>query len=134
MTNVQTVQDVYAAFGRGDIPAILERLAEDVAWEQELPGYGVAYLEAGTGRDHVAKFFAALDALEFEHFEPLNLLVGGDQVAAVVRVHTRNKGNGRRIRDQEVHLWTFGSNGLVTRFDHVIDRHGHVCAWRDEDA
>jgi ketosteroid isomerase-like protein len=29
-----TVQGIYQAFGSGDVPAILERLAEDVAWEQ----------------------------------------------------------------------------------------------------
>ena len=30
--NVQAVQDIYAAFGRGDIPGIVERLAPDVTW------------------------------------------------------------------------------------------------------
>lgn len=133
MTSVETVQNIYAAFGRGDIPSILEQMAEDVAWEQELPGYGVAYLEAGVGRDHVAKFFASVDALDFEQFQPINFLEGGDQVAVVVRAHARNKATGRRVRDYEVHLWTFGTDGLVTKFDHMVDRHGHVCAWRDED-
>lgn len=30
--NVNTVQDVFGAFGRGDIPAILERVADDTHW------------------------------------------------------------------------------------------------------
>ena len=33
MSNLQTVQDIYAAFGRGDIPAILDELADDVRWD-----------------------------------------------------------------------------------------------------
>ena len=33
MSNVHTVQEIYAAFGRGDVPAILSRLSESVEWE-----------------------------------------------------------------------------------------------------
>jgi ketosteroid isomerase-like protein len=36
MQNSKIVQEMYAAFGRGDVPAILQRLADDVEWE-----YGV---------------------------------------------------------------------------------------------
>ena len=36
-TNTQIVQQAYAAFGRGDIPALLSLLAEDVDWH---PVYG----------------------------------------------------------------------------------------------
>ena len=32
-SNAATVADAYAAFGRGDVPAVLDRLAPDVAWE-----------------------------------------------------------------------------------------------------
>jgi ketosteroid isomerase-like protein len=35
--NIATVQEIYAAFGRGDIPAILDRLAEDIDWEPDPP-------------------------------------------------------------------------------------------------
>jgi len=31
--NLETVKRIYAAFGRGDIPAILDTLADNVAWE-----------------------------------------------------------------------------------------------------
>ena len=65
MSNQQTVQDIYAAFGRGDIPAILERLADDVRWDHLPDGggaerHGVPWLVARTGRDDVAGFFEAL--------------------------------------------------------------------------
>ena len=32
--NVGTVAAIYEAFGRGDLPAILDQLADDVQWEQ----------------------------------------------------------------------------------------------------
>jgi hypothetical protein len=33
MSNAATVQGIYEAFGRGDIPAILDHLSEDVVWD-----------------------------------------------------------------------------------------------------
>ena len=134
MSNVEVVQGIYEAFGRGDVPAILDRLAEDVAWDQDLPSYGVGYLEPGTGRDHVAKFFTlAADSLEFEGFQPLNFLSGGDQVIALVDVHVRNKATGQLVHDLEAHVWTFGADGLVSRFAHLVDRHAHMSAWRGQE-
>jgi ketosteroid isomerase-like protein len=31
--NVRTIAAIYEALGRGDVPAILERMADDVEWE-----------------------------------------------------------------------------------------------------
>jgi ketosteroid isomerase-like protein len=39
MGNLESVQAVYEAFGRGDVPAILGALADDVEWDQDAPGY-----------------------------------------------------------------------------------------------
>ena len=33
MRHTETVREIYASFERGDLPAILKRLAEDVEWE-----------------------------------------------------------------------------------------------------
>lgn len=33
MSNKQTVQNIYAAFGKGDMPAILDQLTDDIDWE-----------------------------------------------------------------------------------------------------
>lgn len=35
--NVQTAKEGYAAFGRGDVPAILELLADDIEWIEPRP-------------------------------------------------------------------------------------------------
>ena len=34
-TKVQTIQDIYERFGRGDFNAILERVIDDVDWASE---------------------------------------------------------------------------------------------------
>ena len=33
MSNLATVQSIYEAFGKGDVPSILDTLADDVEWE-----------------------------------------------------------------------------------------------------
>ena len=35
MSNVDTVKEIYAAFGRGDIGAIIDKLDDQVEWDVE---------------------------------------------------------------------------------------------------
>ncbi|MEZ5100359.1 MAG: nuclear transport factor 2 family protein [Thermoleophilia bacterium] len=130
--HIETVQAIYGAFARGDVPGILAHLADDVAWDQDTPSWGLPWYEPRAGRDQVPAFFEALLAnVELARFEPRNLLAGGDQVAAVISISVVVK--GRQVDDLELHLWTFGDDGKVTRFAHVLDRHAQVAAWRGID-
>jgi uncharacterized protein len=129
MSNVETVQAIYGAFGRGDIPAILDQLADDVAWDQDAPSYGVPIYEPGVGRDHARRFFELLGDLEFTRFEPTNFLTGGNQVAVTIDVEVTVKATGRTAEALEIHLWTFGDDGKVSRFFHSIDRQAFVLAY-----
>ena len=56
MRHLDTVQTIYAAFGRGDVPAILAHLDEQIEWEHDAEGwdsYGVPWLRPGAGTRHV---------------------------------------------------------------------------------
>jgi uncharacterized protein len=129
MNHVMTVQQIYEAFGRGDVPAILGHLADDVSWDQDAPRYGVPLYEPGVGKAHVERFFSTLQDIEFLRFEPSNFLSGGNQVAVPIAVEVRVKATGKTVKALEVHLWTFGEDGKVTRFFHCIDRHAFVVAY-----
>jgi uncharacterized protein len=129
MNHVATAQAIYDAFGRGDVPAILEHLADDVVWDQDAPGYGIPIYEPGVGKAHVARFFAAVQGIEFLKFEPTNFLSGGKQVAVPIAVEIRVKATSKVVKTLEVHLWTFGEDGKVNRFFHCIDRHAFVLAY-----
>lgn len=133
MSYLATVQAVYAAFGQGDIPAILAMLADDVSWEQWTGGNpaadaGLAHLAPRTGRAEVGAFFASLGALEFHGFEPTGFLEGAHQVAALIRVDVSVRATGRRFQDDEVHLWTFNDAGQVVRLRHYLDTAKHLAA------
>ena len=47
--NVKTVQSIYEAFGRGDLPAILDAVTDDVDWASDA---GVAPRCHGGARAH----------------------------------------------------------------------------------
>jgi ketosteroid isomerase-like protein len=133
VSHIATVQEIYAAFGRGDIPAILDRLAEDVDWEaagNSAQDEGVPWLLRRTGRSGAGEFFATLEAFEFRRFEPLSFLEGTGQVAAVIGIELAVRASGYVIEDEEVHLWTFDDSGLVSAFRHVVDTAKHIEAAR----
>lgn len=118
------VDEIYAAFGRGDVPGILERLAEDVEWEHDAIDHGIALLTPRRGRREVVKFFEALGAIDITRFDVVNLLEGGDQVCAVVRVAHKHKVTEKIFSDLELHLWSFNDRGQIAGFRHVVDSHG----------
>jgi hypothetical protein len=42
-------------------------------------------------------------------------------VAVPIHLGLRHKASGREMHDLEVHLWTFGEDGLVQRLRHILD-------------
>jgi uncharacterized protein len=131
-----TVAEVYAAFGRGDVPAVLDALAEDVAWEDWADNWAqradVPAMRPRRGRDQVAGFFALLGTWELLEFAVLDVIGSGPQVAAEVRASFALP-DGGRFADEEVHLWTFDDAGRVVRFRHYLDTAKHIAAARGED-
>ena len=129
--NAETVADIYAAFARGDMPAILARLARDVAWESWPDNFaqrgGVPYLAPRRGHDEVTGFFTELATMTVLDFAVLDLIGTGRQVAAEIRASFALP-NGGRFADEELHLWTFGDTGLVIRFRHYVDTAKHLAA------
>ncbi len=133
MSNVRTVQDIYTAFSRGDIPAILETLADDVDWDYgcRVAPNPVPWLQAQRGTAGVARFFESLTALEFHRFVPKAVLEGPGLVVALTDVEVTVKETGRPIVEiDEVHIWHFNDEGKVVRFRHCADTYQHAMAYR----
>jgi uncharacterized protein len=98
----------------GDIPAILDRLAPDVAWEAWDDNFSqraaVPHLVGRSGPDDVAGFFAVLGSYTVLEFAVLDIIGTGRQVVAEVRGAFEVPGGGR-FADEELHLWTFDDEG-----------------------
>jgi ketosteroid isomerase-like protein len=82
-TNVDVIQRFYGAFGRGDIPAALDLLADDVEWTFQAPSV-IPFAGTRRGREEVAEFFSLVgETLEFQQFEPLEFVGQGDTVVVL---------------------------------------------------
>jgi ketosteroid isomerase-like protein len=88
----------------------------------------VPWLEARRGRQEAVGFFGVVANLEFHEFQVTSLLSNETEVVATVLVDATWKETGVRMRDEEIHLWTFGADGKVTRFRHYCDTAKHMKA------
>jgi ketosteroid isomerase-like protein len=109
------VQQAYAAFGRADVPAILELVADDVDWEFVGPK-SLPYAGHRRSREEAGAFFAALaqtDAITV--FEPLEFIEAGEHVTVLGRSQATNLETKLEFSADWVHVFTI-KNGKVTRW------------------
>ena len=131
MTHLETVRAIYEAFGRGDVPSILSRFSESVSWnEWATPGRAqqvIPYLKPRKGRESAAGFFTDVAAaLDFHSFEPIGFFESPDHVLARVRFDVTMRTTGKRIQDEEIHLFRFDASGKVVEFRHYFDTLKHA--------
>ena len=128
--DLATVQEIYAAFGRGDLQSILDRISPDVEWEYGQGGSDVPYLAPRRGHAGVVAFFGALaETLRLDVFRPKDLVAGPGVVVALVDIEGVSLRTGRSIREEdEVHVWRFDDAGKVARFRHALDTAAHARA------
>jgi len=129
MSNLPTVQEIYEAFGRGDVPTILSRLAETVEWEYGATSLEVPWLQARRGREGAAAFFSSLAALDFKKFTPKTFLEDSGVVVVLLDVEFSVKATGKSVAEEDqVHIWNFNEHGKVSRFRHRVDTQKHALA------
>lgn len=121
--NLETVQQIYRAFGTGDGPAILEHVAPDCVWEYAYGDATIPWLAPGKGRDHVAGFLrTAGEQLQFNRFEVVQLLPGDGVVIALCSLECIVRATGKKIVEtEEPQIWYFDARGQVNRFRHAAD-------------
>ena len=117
--SVDVVRGVYEAFGRGDVPAVLGAMADDIEWhEAEGMPYGGVY----HGGEAVAQnVFGPItqDVVDFA-VTAEEFIASGDAVAAVVRYTGTGKATGKQLNLPVVHVWDV-RDGKIAQFRQFID-------------
>lgn len=130
--NIATVHRIYEAFGKGDIPAILDCLADNVQWEQwadnSAQKAGVPWMQAQQGKQGAMAFFKSVGELAVKDFQVLSIMANESQVAAEFVFEASVPATGKHYRDEEIHLWTFNEQGKVVRLRHYTDTAKHIAA------
>jgi hypothetical protein len=117
---VQIVQAMYEAFGRGDVPALVAMLSDDVEWIHR-GEIGVPYMGRFVGKEAVAKWFGLVaEADDIQAFEPREFLAGPDHVTVLGWERTRALPAGKVFETDWVHVFTV-RGGKCTRFIGTYD-------------
>ena len=114
--NIKTIQELYEAFGRGDVDAILAALTDDVDWAADTassvaPWYGVRH-----GKAAVASFFQSFGStMEVDEFTPFAFAGNGTEVHTVVRFGGKSRRNGRAL-SMNLHHYFVLQDGKVSYY------------------
>jgi len=128
--NLDVMKEAYAAFARGDIPAVMA--IEDPDTELEIAGpKEIPWAGAFRGHEGARKYFAAIESeAEFEVFEPRTFFAEGDKVVVLGFEKVRTKRTGRSYENHWVHVFTL-SKGKITKFREYGDTATVASAFRN---
>ena len=127
-TNVDVVQETYEAVGRGDIPALLDLLTDDVEWTLQGPSV-IPFAGTRRGREGVVEFFSLLgETVEFQQFEPREFVAQGDTVVVLGFERNLIKPTGRTFEQEWAHVYTL-RDGKIAKHRALEDTAAYVVAF-----
>lgn len=121
MTNpTETIQAMYGAFGRGDIPSLLAMLSEEVEWTHH-GSTGLPFMGSFRGKAGVTQWFGHVAQHEgIEAFEPREFFAGAEHVTVLGWERTRALPGGSVFETPWIHVFEV-KGGKVTRFVGMYD-------------
>ncbi|MGK2860994.1 MAG: nuclear transport factor 2 family protein [Chitinophagaceae bacterium] len=129
---LQTINTIYEAFGKGDIPAIIDCVADNSDWElwadNSAQKAGVPWLQPRKGKEGALEFFKIVGELRILDFRVLSIMSNENQVAVEFIIEADVPSTGGHYRDEEMHLWTFDKEGKIIRLRHYTDTAKHISA------
>ena len=118
--NTERVAKIFEAFGRGDVPYILDQLTDDARFVSHLDPI-VPWSGDYSGKDNVARFFQALGGSVDVADHPVHTVVAqGDTVVATGDVSFSVRETGKAGSSTWVYIFTL-ANGQVQSYDQFND-------------
>jgi ketosteroid isomerase-like protein len=120
-SNVDLVQQLYGAFGKGDIATLMNSMSADIAWHSggrasDYPGFGPR-----NGHAEVQEFFKIIaENNEFTHFTPREFYAAGDKVFVLGDYALTLRKTGKTFASDWAHIFTI-RDGKVTGFREFLD-------------
>jgi len=111
---IAAIQRLYAAYGRGDVDAVLAELADDVDWAAEASGTAVPWWGAFRGKGDVPRFFKEIASnVEVTEFELVSLTSNETDVVATIHWTFTVKATGKTASMFMQHWWRFAGGKIV---------------------
>lgn len=117
----QKISQLYEAFNRGEINAILNSLSRDCIWEvmgqPDIPFSGIYH-----GRDDIKEFFNKLDdCLDMSDFSVEHILENGSLVIATGHFNATAKKTGKRFSTMWAMNFEFDDQERIVHFRDCFD-------------
>jgi len=122
MDNVTLLKNLYDAFGRGDIPAVVGAMSPAIRWHQAESNPYMPSGEPWVGPDAVLNNLFMRLGGEWAGFtvHPKAFYGAGDTVIVEGRYTGAYKATGTSMDTQFCHIWDV-KDGKVTRFQQYVD-------------
>ena len=117
-TNRDIIEQAYASFAAGDVPAALAAFADDIEWT-EPDGYPIAGTFVGP-QAVLEGVFMRLGEIG-DHFAvvPERFVADGDTVVALGNLAWKHKDTGAPASVKMAHVWTFREGKATTFHQHT---------------
>ncbi len=111
---VDVLNAIYAAFGSGDIDAILAPLADDVDWAAAPGSTTAPWFGEYHGKRDVPRFFQAVStAIDVTEFTPLSFATNDSDVIVAIRWGYRVRATNRTASMIMYHWWRFADGKIA---------------------
>ena len=119
--SVQTIRSIYQAFEKGDVPAVLAQMHQNIEW-REAENFIYADRNPYIGPQAVLEGVFMRLGSDWEGFTvtPNEWLDAGDHVVVLGTYTGTHKGTGREVRAQFAHVWSL-TGSRVVRFQQYTD-------------
>jgi ketosteroid isomerase-like protein len=120
-TKIETIQDIYRAFGQGDVASVVRAFTPEGEIRFNAARPTAPWQTTVKGRENIPTFFGALaSGVEFSAFEPEELVEGPNAVIARVHMRFTVRATGREVEQRQVHWWAFAGS-MVSSIVHYED-------------
>jgi ketosteroid isomerase-like protein len=112
--NVEAVRRLYAAYGAGDVDAVLAELADDVDWAAEAASTTVPWYGRFAGKDEVPRFFKEIAThVDVVDFSIVGFASNDTDVVATIHWTYQVHATGKRASMYMQHWWRFADGRIV---------------------
>ncbi|WP_027058560.1 nuclear transport factor 2 family protein [Mesorhizobium loti] len=113
MRGVDVVKNLYDAYAKRDIVSALAHCSDDVVFRWVAEPHA-PYIGAGNGKQEFLARLMALDKdFEYRSFVPMDIIDGGDKIAAQVEIHLTRKTTGQELVMRIADFWTLRDGEII---------------------
>jgi ketosteroid isomerase-like protein len=111
--SLSVVKAAYDAFARGDVPALLDLVAEKGDWKLLGPP-AIPYAGQRNNKEEVARFFAEVaQADDMQSFEPREYIEAGEHVTVLGYERFITRPDGKLVETEWIHVFTVQGGKII---------------------